>query len=114
MSARLSADATHVKTIVGDTLALIVRNLATIVASLVIAFSANWILALVILAVVPLLGLEGFVRVKFIKGFSADAKVNKPYISFYSLLSKTFNIDTTLEFALPFNIVGGVAVPGNV
>ena len=79
VSARLSADATHVKTIVGDTLALIVRNIATIVASLVIAFSANWILALVILAVVPLLGLEGFVRVKFMKGFSADAKVNKPY-----------------------------------
>jgi ATP-binding cassette subfamily B (MDR/TAP) protein 1 len=75
LSARLSADAALLKTVVGDTFAVIIRNIATVVASLSIAFSANWTLALVVLAVVPLLGLEGFVRIRFLQGFSADAKV---------------------------------------
>ena len=75
ISARLSTDAAQVKSIVGVTLSLAVQNLATIVAALVIAFSANWQLALVILALVPLLGLQGRAQIKFMKGFSADAKV---------------------------------------
>ena len=75
MSARLSADAAQVKTVVGDTLSLAVQNMSTIVAALAIAFSANWILAFVILAIVPFLGLQGMAHVKFMTGFSADAKV---------------------------------------
>ena len=60
----------------GDALAQIVQNITTIIAGLVISFTANWILAFIILAVLPLVGLQGFVQVKFLEGFSADAKVS--------------------------------------
>eukprot|EP01018_Ginkgo_biloba_P030329 Gb_08616 [translate_table: standard] len=75
ISARLSADAATVRSIVGDALSLIVQNIATITAGIVIAFTANWQLALLILALMPLLGLQGWVQLKFFQGFSADAKV---------------------------------------
>lgn len=73
--ARLSADAAAVRSLVGDALALIVQNIATIIAGLAIAFNANWQLSLIILAMVPLISLNGFIQTKFLKGFSADAKV---------------------------------------
>ena len=41
---------------VRDALALVVQNIATIIAGIVIAFSANWKLAFLILALMPLLG----------------------------------------------------------
>ncbi|KAG5622231.1 hypothetical protein H5410_007449 [Solanum commersonii] len=75
IGARLSTDASTVRTIMGDALALIVQNIATVVAGLVIAFTANWILALIILLVMPLIGVQGFLQTKMYKGFSADAKV---------------------------------------
>ncbi|KAJ4727918.1 ABC transporter B family protein [Melia azedarach] len=74
IGARLSADAASVRALVGDALALIVENLATAVAGLVIAFTASWQLALIILALLPLIVLNGYVQLKFMKGFSADAK----------------------------------------
>ncbi|KAG5113707.1 hypothetical protein JHK82_036976 [Glycine max] len=75
VSARLATGASTVRSLVGDTLALIVQNIATVSAGLVIAFTANWILAFVILAVSPLLLIQGYLQTKFVKGFSADAKV---------------------------------------
>ncbi|OMO93900.1 hypothetical protein CCACVL1_06262 [Corchorus capsularis] len=75
IGARLSTDASTVRTLVGDTLALIVQNISTITAGLIIAFTANWKLALAILAVSPLMLAQGFIQAKFMKGFSADAKV---------------------------------------
>ncbi|KAI8003263.1 ABC transporter B family member 11 [Camellia lanceoleosa] len=74
ISARLSGDATLVTNLVGDSLALIVQNVATAIAGLVIAFQANWLLALIILVMVPLIGLNGYIQAKFLSGFSADAK----------------------------------------
>ncbi|CAL5346757.1 unnamed protein product [Camellia sinensis] len=74
ISARLSGDATLVTNLVGDSLALIVQNAATAIAGLVIAFQANWLLALIILVTVPLIGLNGYMQAKFLSGFSADAK----------------------------------------
>eukprot|EP01018_Ginkgo_biloba_P030331 Gb_08614 [translate_table: standard] len=74
ISARLSADAATVRSMVGDALSLIVQNIATITAGIVIAFTANWQLALLILALMPLLGLQGWIQLKFFEGFSADAK----------------------------------------
>lgn len=62
-------------------MALIVQNIATIVAGLLIAFTANWKLALIILAVSPFILAQGFFQVKFLKGFSADAKVTGTLIS---------------------------------
>ncbi|KAL2341081.1 hypothetical protein Fmac_009021 [Flemingia macrophylla] len=75
VGARLSTDASTVKSLVGDTLALIVQNMSTITAGLVISFTANWILAFIILAVSPLVLMQGVIQMKFLKGFSADAKV---------------------------------------
>ncbi|KAL8158950.1 hypothetical protein V2J09_000487 [Rumex salicifolius] len=74
IGARLSADAAAVRGLVGDALGLLVQNIATALAGLIIAFNSNWLLALVILGMMPLIGLNGFVQMKFMKGFSADAK----------------------------------------
>ncbi|CAL5345305.1 unnamed protein product [Camellia sinensis] len=73
--ARLSTDALTVRSLVGDSLAQIVQNITTIIAGLVISFTANWMLALIILSVLPLVGLQGFFQIKFLKGFIEDAKV---------------------------------------
>ncbi|XP_010938828.1 ABC transporter B family member 11 [Elaeis guineensis] len=75
IGARLSADAASVRSLVGDALALVVQNTASMVAGLLIAFLANWQLSLIILALIPLIGLNGYIQMKFIKGFSADAKM---------------------------------------
>ncbi|KAM0984627.1 hypothetical protein EV2_012408 [Malus domestica] len=74
IGARLSADAASLRGLVGDGLGLLVQNLATAVAGLVTAFLANWQLALIVLVLLPLLGVNGYFQVKFMKGFSADAK----------------------------------------
>ncbi|THG10813.1 hypothetical protein TEA_002096 [Camellia sinensis var. sinensis] len=75
IGARLSADAATVRALVGDTLGQLVQDSATAVAGLAIAFQASWQLALIILALIPLIGLNGFVQLKFMTGFSADAKM---------------------------------------
>ncbi|KAF8762694.1 hypothetical protein HU200_009223 [Digitaria exilis] len=75
IGARLSADAAKVRGLVGDALQLSVQNSATLIAGLVIAFISNWELSLIILALIPLIGLNGWIQMKFIHGFSADAKL---------------------------------------
>ncbi|XP_058196058.1 ABC transporter B family member 9 isoform X2 [Rhododendron vialii] len=75
VGARLSTDASTVRSLVGDALAQVVQNIATVIAGLVISFTANWLLALIILLVLPLVGLQGFFQMKSLKGFSEDAKV---------------------------------------
>lgn len=75
IGARLSADASKVRALVGDSLAQMVQDSATAIAGLAIAFEASWQLALIILAMIPLIGLNGYVQIKFMKGFSADAKM---------------------------------------
>uniref|UniRef100_A0A2N9HC14 Uncharacterized protein n=1 Tax=Fagus sylvatica TaxID=28930 RepID=A0A2N9HC14_FAGSY len=75
IGARLSADAASVRALVGDALGQMVENIAAAVAGLLIAFIASWQLALIILVLLPLIGINGFVQVKFMKGFSADAKM---------------------------------------
>ncbi|KAJ6323369.1 hypothetical protein OIU76_010809 [Salix suchowensis] len=74
IGARLSADAAMVRGLVGDALGMLVQNLGTAVFALVIAFQACWQLAFIMLALLPLLGVNGFTQQKFMKGFSADAK----------------------------------------
>ena len=51
------------------------QNIATVIAGLIIAFTANWILALIILGVAPIMFAQGYFQGKFMKGFSGDAKV---------------------------------------
>nr|XP_018441942.1 PREDICTED: ABC transporter B family member 4 [Raphanus sativus] len=74
IGARLSADAAAIRGLVGDALAQMVQNLSSILAGLIIAFLACWQLAFVVLAMLPLIALNGFLYMKFMKGFSADAK----------------------------------------
>ncbi|KAM1245229.1 hypothetical protein ACFX2I_036450 [Malus domestica] len=75
IGAMLSTDATVIKSLVGDALALIVQNIATIMAGFIIGFTANWKLALIVLAISPVMILQGTLQAKFLKGFSADAKL---------------------------------------
>ena len=75
IGARLSTDAASLRGLVGDALGLVVQNAATAIAGLIIAFVANWQLALIILVLLPLLGVNGYFQVQFMKGFSADSKV---------------------------------------
>ncbi|ESQ39344.1 hypothetical protein EUTSA_v10001285mg [Eutrema salsugineum] len=74
IGARLSADAAAIRGLVGDALAQMVQNLSSILAGLIIAFLACWQLAFVVLAMLPLIALNGFLYMKFMTGFSADAK----------------------------------------
>jgi len=76
ISARLSAIAASVRALVGDALGLLVQNLTCALAGLIIAFIACWQLALIILVLIPLIGANGYVQTKFMKGFSKDAKVS--------------------------------------
>ncbi|KAL1312835.1 hypothetical protein HN51_039417 [Arachis hypogaea] len=74
IGSRLSTDATSVRALVGDALGLLVQNIATACTGLIIAFVASWQLALIIVVIAPLVGLNGYVQMKFLKGFSSDAK----------------------------------------
>jgi len=74
LGTRLSVDALNVRRIAGDNLALIMQSIATLTTGFVIAFAADWRLALIITCVIPLVGAQGYAQVKFLKGFSEDAK----------------------------------------
>ncbi|MCL7023459.1 hypothetical protein MKW94_019131, partial [Papaver nudicaule] len=71
----LSTDATRVQILVGESMALWVQNLTTIVAAVIIAFISNWQLTLVILALLPLLASEGYLRMKFLQSSNSDGAV---------------------------------------
>lgn len=75
IGARLSSDAASVRALVGDSLSQNVGNIASAVAGLVIAFVASWELALIVLALIPLIGINSLIQIRFMKGFSGDAKV---------------------------------------
>ncbi|XP_051225570.1 ABC transporter B family member 11 [Lolium perenne] len=75
LGARLSVDALNVRRLVGDNLALTVQIIATLITGFVIAVMADWKLSLIILCVIPLAGIQGYAQVKFLKGFSQDAKM---------------------------------------
>ncbi|MFS8014155.1 putative ABC-type xenobiotic transporter [Helianthus anomalus] len=75
IGARLSTDAASVRGLVGDALAQIVQDSASAAAGLVIAFAACWQLALIILALIPLMSANAYVQMQFMKGLSADAKL---------------------------------------
>ncbi|XP_023732609.1 ABC transporter B family member 21 [Lactuca sativa] len=74
IGAKLSSDAVSVRGLFGDTLSLLVQNTATAGCGLIIAFLANWQLALIVLLLLPLIGLNGYLQLKFITGFTADTK----------------------------------------
>ncbi|KAF6140722.1 hypothetical protein GIB67_035149, partial [Kingdonia uniflora] len=75
IGARLSSDAADIGGLVGDALSLLVTNLATALAGLVIAFTASWQLSLIILVLLPFFGFEGYFKVKSMVGAGAIAKL---------------------------------------
>lgn len=75
IGAKLSSDATTVRLLVGDALALVVQNIATLIAGMLVAFIACWQLALITLVLVPLIAINGWSQMKLMKGFSANTKV---------------------------------------
>ncbi|XP_038972658.1 ABC transporter B family member 21-like [Phoenix dactylifera] len=75
IGARLSADAAAVRSLVGDALGLITQNATTFIAGLVIAVAACWQLALLIVALVPVITVNGWIQMKLMKGLDADLKV---------------------------------------
>jgi len=77
LNGRLSIDALNVRRLVGDNLNLLVQSISTLICGIVIAMVADWKLSLVILFVIPLVGLQGYAQVKFLQGFSQNAKVDQ-------------------------------------
>ncbi|KAK3161660.1 hypothetical protein QOZ80_1BG0079860 [Eleusine coracana subsp. coracana] len=75
LGAKLSVDALNVRRLVGDNLALIVQVIGSLITGFVISMIADWKLCLIIICVIPLAGLQGYAQVKFLKGFSEDAKM---------------------------------------
>ncbi|GJP32662.1 hypothetical protein CLOM_g17269 [Closterium sp. NIES-68] len=74
IGSRLSSDATHVHSIVGDRLSLVVQNAATLIAGLIIAFSSSWILSFIVLAQLPLIAAGSIFQMQSLQGFATDAK----------------------------------------
>ncbi|XP_050239582.1 ABC transporter B family member 11-like isoform X2 [Quercus robur] len=74
LGARLSADAASMRGVVGDALALLVQNIATAIGGLVIAFTTNWQLALIILVLLPFLGARVYAQIKAMQRSNADAQ----------------------------------------
>ncbi|KAJ0033919.1 hypothetical protein Pint_24168 [Pistacia integerrima] len=74
IGSRLSSDAASVRSLVGDTLSLIVQSTATAVAGLVIAFKASWRLSLLILAMFPLLGVSSYIQLRSVQVFGGKSK----------------------------------------
>lgn len=68
-------DASLIQSLVGETVGVIVGNAATLIAALIIGLLANWELALVVFAILPLFGLQGFAQMKRSQGFGIRTKV---------------------------------------
>ncbi|KAI3744849.1 hypothetical protein L1987_57945 [Smallanthus sonchifolius] len=74
IGAKLSTDAASVRGLVGDNLSLLVQNSATAFSGLIIAFMGYWQLAFIVVLLIPLIGLNGYLQLRFFKGFSAGTK----------------------------------------
>jgi ATP-binding cassette subfamily B (MDR/TAP) protein 1 len=74
LTTRLSTDAVTVRQALGDRLGLTFQNTASMIAGLVIAFTASWRLTLVVLGSAPLMVIVGSFEVKAMSGFQTETK----------------------------------------
>ncbi|KAH0704992.1 hypothetical protein KY290_012025 [Solanum tuberosum] len=74
IGSRLSTDAASVRGMLGESLALLVENTSTAIAGLVIGLEASWQMTLIMIVMVPLIGLHGYLRLKYTNGGGADVK----------------------------------------
>lgn len=73
----LATDATLLKGLTGESYRSVAQVASTIIAGIAIAFSGCWRVALVVLAVIPLVVIAGFFQAKAMTNFDADS--NKRY-----------------------------------
>eukprot|EP00123_Amoebidium_parasiticum_P013463 comp21970_c0_seq1/m.31708 comp21970_c0_seq1/g.31708 ORF comp21970_c0_seq1/g.31708 comp21970_c0_seq1/m.31708 type:complete len:1325 (-) comp21970_c0_seq1:487-4461(-) len=72
LTTRLSTEAADVKLVSGSALSVLVTQVTTIVVGLVIAFTATWKLALVVLVCVPTIAIGAGLQMRQMAGFAAD------------------------------------------
>nr|CAB3483843.1 unnamed protein product [Digitaria exilis] len=72
VAARLSLDAQSVRSAIGDRISVIVQNSALLLVACTAGFVLQWRLALVLLAVFPLVVAATVLQKMFLKGFSGD------------------------------------------
>ncbi|KAG0096337.1 Multidrug resistance protein 1 [Podila epicladia] len=77
LSSRLATDAYQMHELVSQLLKTACSTLAILIIGLVFAFTANWILTLIILALIPILGLAQYYEIAALTGFGA--KTQKAY-----------------------------------
>ncbi|KAM3350729.1 hypothetical protein ACQJBY_023045 [Aegilops geniculata] len=99
LGARLFIDALNIRRLVGDNLAILVQCTITLISGFAIAFASDWKLTLIVICVIPFLGLQNYIQVKFLKGFSEDAK-------FVHDGKSTFKDVFRVYFALVFTAFG--------
>ncbi|KNC82355.1 hypothetical protein SARC_05368 [Sphaeroforma arctica JP610] len=75
LTARLSTEAADVQGVTGNRLGSLVNVIATMGLGLTIAFTQCWLLALVVLACVPAIGIGGMLQMKMMTGFQKDGNV---------------------------------------
>ncbi|KAH9325334.1 hypothetical protein KI387_005512, partial [Taxus chinensis] len=76
VAARLASDATNVRSAIGDRISMIVQNSALILVACAIGFALQWRLALVLIAVFPVVVAANLLEKMFMKGFGGDLEGN--------------------------------------
>ena len=74
LSTKLANDVARIEGITGSRLGMLAQLVATVVSGLVIAFTADWRLALVILATLPLMAVGGMMQMRVMMGFNQKAR----------------------------------------
>ncbi|XP_031492300.1 ABC transporter B family member 19 [Nymphaea colorata] len=72
LAARLSTDATNVKSAISERISVILQNMTSLLTSFIVAFIIEWRVSLLILATFPLLVLANFAQQLSLKGFAGD------------------------------------------
>lgn len=97
LTARLSTDCQLVNTVTTTTVAIMIQNLSTLIAGIVIAFVFEWRTALVALGLLPLMIAAGAIQMAFNTGFSD--KTDAAYKDSSNLIMEAMiNIRTVSSF----------------
>lgn len=76
VAARLASDATNVRSAIGDRISMIVQNSALMLVACTIGFVLQWRLALVLIAVFPIVVAATLLQKMFMTGFGGDLEGN--------------------------------------
>jgi len=74
LAGRLASDAALVRATTGERIGLNMANASSLLAGLIIAFTASWRLSLVMIGIIPLLFLSGYIQMKTMTGFAQSSK----------------------------------------